>query len=195
MLKNVWVAVYLACNHKCSITFYNKAYSDCKYPVFAILQLQDILIIFFHINSYSKGIYIRRSLKNIYRGQGIGGRVLGQTSEGLLAQKSPICFSIHVLFLLDQILQNFVRNSIIILRTATSYFQFVFITVILFHLRTGYLVGCRILASEILVAFICITQFLSTKLVARMNDINQFLEQNIVLPKQLHYISFFKKRT
>jgi hypothetical protein len=45
-------------------------------------------------------------------------------------------------------------------------------TVTLFHLRTGYLVGCQILVSEIVVAFICITSFLSTKLVARMNDIN-----------------------
>ena len=135
-------------------------------------------------------IYIRRSLKNIYRGQGIGGRVLGQTSEGLLAQKSPICFSLYVFFLLDQSLQNFVRNSIIIQRMEPSYFQFVFMTDTLFHLRTGYLVGCRILVSEILVSFICITSFLSTKLVARMNDINQSLDQNIVLPKQLNYIFF-----
>jgi hypothetical protein len=65
-------------------------------------------------------------------------------------------------------------------------------TVTLFHLRTGYLVGCRILVSEIVVAFICITSFLSTKLVARMNDINQFLDQNIVLPKQLNYIIFLR---
>ncbi len=72
------------------------------------------------------------------------------------------------------------------------YFQFVFIRVILFRLRTGYLVGCRILVSEILVAFICITLFLSTKLVTRMNDINKSLDQNIVLPKQLHYIIFLR---
>jgi hypothetical protein len=39
-------------------------------------------------------------------------------------------------------------------------------------LRIYYLAGCRILVNEILVAFICITSFLSTKLVARMNDIN-----------------------
>jgi hypothetical protein len=64
--------------------------------------------------------------------------------------------------------------------------------VTLFHLRTGYLVGCRILVSEIVVAFICITSFLSTKLVARMNDINYSLDQNIVLPKQLNYIIFLR---
>ena len=106
----------------------------------------------------------------------------------------PICYSIYISSLLDQLSPNFVRNSIIILRTATSYFQFVFITVILFHLRrpTVYLVRCRILVREIVVAFICITLFLSTKLVARMNDINKSLDQNIVLPKQLHYIIFLR---
>ncbi len=103
-------------------------------------------------------------------------------------QNCPICYSIYVSSLLDQFSPNFLQNSIIILRTATSYFQFVFIPVILFHLRTGYLVGCRILVSEILFAIICITSFLSTKSVARMNDINQSSDQNIVLPKQLHYI-------
>ena len=46
------------------------------------------------------------------------------------------------------------------------------VTPTLFHLRTGYVVGCRILVNEILVAFFCITSFVSTKLVARMNDIN-----------------------
>jgi hypothetical protein len=65
-------------------------------------------------------------------------------------------------------------------------------TVTLFHLRTDCLVGCRILVSEILVAFICITSFLSTKLVARMNDIKLFLDQNIFLPKQLNFIIFLK---
>jgi len=49
-------------------------------------------------------------------------------------------------------------------------------TVTLFHLRTGYLVGCRILVGEILVAFICITSFLSTNLVTRMNVINKSLD-------------------
>ena len=35
--------------------------------------------------------------------------------------------------------------------------------------------------------------FLSTKLVARMNDINYYsLTQNIVLPKQLNYIIFLR---
>ena len=73
-----------------------------------------------------------------------------------------------------------------------SYFQFVFMKDTLFHLRTGYLVGCRILVSEILVAFICIISFLSTTLVTRMNHINKSLDQNIVLPKQLRYIIFLR---
>ena len=116
----------------------------------------------------------------------------GSIQRVYCVKNCPICYSIYVSSLFDQLSPNFVRNSIIILDTATSYFQFVFITVILFHLRTGYLVGCQILVSEILVAFICITLFLSTKLVARMNDINKSLDQNIVLPKQLHYIIFLR---
>ncbi len=64
--------------------------------------------------------------------------------------------------------------------------------VTLFHLRTGYLVGCRILVSEMFIAFICITSFLSKKLLARMNDINKSLDQNTVLPKQLNYIIFLR---
>ena len=107
-------------------------------------------------------------------------------------KKVQYVFHYTFFFLLDQSLQNFVQNSIIIQRRSTSYFQLVFMTVTLFHLRTGYLVGCRILVSEIVVAFICITSFLSTKLVARMNDINQFLDQNIVLPKQLNYTIFLR---
>ena len=65
-------------------------------------------------------------------------------------------------------------------------------TVTLFHLRTGYLLGCRILVGEILVAFICITSFLSTNLVTRMNVINKSLDLNIVLPNQLRYFIFLR---
>ncbi len=143
--------------------------------------------------------YIYTKVLKEYIGQGIIGQGIGQgvgyqgsIQRVYCVQNCPICYSIYVSSLLYQFSPNFVRNSIIILRTATSYFQFVFIPVILFHLRTGYLVGCRILVSGIIFAFICITSFLSTKSVPRMNDINQFLDQNIVLPKQLHYIIFLR---
>ena len=49
-----------------------------------------------------------------------------------------------------------------------------------------------LLNSESLVAFGCIPSFLPTKSVAGMNDINKSLDQNIVLPKQLHYIIFLR---
>ncbi len=45
---------------------------------------------------YIFGINIRRSLKNMYRGYGIGGRVLGLNSEGLLCtKKSNMLFDIR----------------------------------------------------------------------------------------------------
>ncbi len=79
-----------------------------------------------------------------YRGVGYQGRI----QRVYCAQKSPIRYSIYVSPLFEQLSSNFVRNSVIILDTATSYFQFVFIRVIIFHLRTRSLLCCRNLVSS-----------------------------------------------
>ena len=84
--------------------------------------------------------------------------------EMLLLQNFPICYSIYVSSLLDQSSSNFAECTVV--------FSVRFYYSNFFSLSTGYIVCCQILVSEIPVAFICITSFLKTKLVARMNYFN-----------------------
>ena len=87
---------------------------------------------------WSEGIwYIYTKVLKEYIGQGVGYQGSIQRVYGV--QNCLICYSIFVSSLLDQSSSNFVKNSIMNLRLASSFFQFVFITVIFFHLSTSYI--------------------------------------------------------
>ncbi len=66
-----------------------------------------ILLLSLRVYIYIFGIYIRRSLKNIYRGFGIGGGYYGRIQRVYCAQTSPICLLVYVFSLLDQSSPNF----------------------------------------------------------------------------------------